>query len=53
MFLFMFDNLVGIDLVGYVGLEDGVDWYWDCIFVGVVLIMLLGVGVELVVLENC
>jgi len=41
------DRLPGIDLAGYAGLEDGVDWHWDRILSGVALSTLLGVGAEL------
>jgi len=39
--------LTGIDLAGYAGLEDAVDWHWDRILAGAALSTLLGVGAEL------
>ena len=41
------DNIVGTDLVGYVGLEDDVDYHWRRIVAGAMLTTLLGVGAEL------
>lgn len=41
------DRLPGIDLAGYPGLEDGVDWCWDRILAGSALSTLLGMGAEL------
>ncbi|PJE43134.1 MAG: conjugal transfer protein TrbI [Pseudomonas sp.] len=46
------DNLVGTDPAGYAGLEDGVDWHWDRVFVGAALTTLLGIGAELAAPEN-
>lgn len=48
----MLDNLVGTDLAGYAGLEDGVDWYWNRLFTGAVLTAPLGVGAELAALAS-
>jgi len=39
---------MGVDLVCYVGLEDGVDRYWDGVFAAVMLATLLDVGAEMV-----
>lgn len=41
------DKLPGIDLAGYAGLEDGVDWHWSRILAGAALSTLLGVSSEL------
>jgi len=46
------DNLAGTDPSGYAGLEDDVDWHWDRIVAGAVLITLLGVAAELAAPEN-
>jgi len=46
------DRLPGIDLAGYAGLEDGVDWHWDRILAGAALSTLLGVGAELAAPES-
>lgn len=43
------DKLPGIDLAGYAGLEDGVNWHWGRILTGAVLSTMLGVGSELAV----
>lgn len=41
------DKLPGIDLAGYAGLEDSVDWHWGRIVSGAALSTLLGVSSEL------
>lgn len=46
------DNLIGTDLGGYAGLEDGVDWHSERLIAGAALTTLLGVGAELVAPEN-
>lgn len=43
------DTLPGIDLAGYAGLEDGVDWHWGRILAGAALSTLLGVSSEMAV----
>lgn len=41
------DRLPGVDLEGFAGLEDGVDWHWKRIFAGAALATLIGVNAEL------
>jgi type IV secretion system protein VirB10 len=41
------DRLPGVDVAGYAGLEDGVDWHWSRVFAGAAVSTLLGVGAEL------
>jgi type IV secretion system protein TrbI len=41
------DRLPGVDLEGYAGLEDDVDWHWSRIFAGAAVSTLIGVGAEL------
>ncbi len=41
------DRLPGVDLEGYAGLEDGVDWHWKRIFTGAALATLIGINAEL------
>ena len=41
------DRLPGVDLAGYSGLEDKVDWHWGRIFAGAAVSTLIGVGAEL------
>lgn len=43
------DKLPGIDLAGYAGLEDSVDWHWGRRLSGAALSTLLGVSSELAV----
>ena len=42
------ERLPGVDMAGYSGVEDGVNWHWGQIFVGAVLTTLLGVNAQLV-----
>jgi hypothetical protein len=42
------ERLPGVDMAGYFGVEDGVNWHWGQIFVGAVLTTLLGVNAQLV-----
>lgn len=46
------DRLPGVDVAGYAGLEDDVDWHWDRIIAGAALSTLLGVGAELAAPTN-
>lgn len=46
------DRLPGVDVAGYAGLEDDVDWHWRRILVGAALSTLLGVGSELAAPER-
>lgn len=41
------DRLKGVDVSGYAGLEDRVDWHWRRIFAGAAVSTLLGAGAEL------
>jgi type IV secretion system protein VirB10 len=41
------DRLRGVDVSGYAGLEDRVDWHWRRIFAGAAVSTLLGAGAEL------
>jgi type IV secretion system protein VirB10 len=42
------ERLPGVDMAGYSGVEDGVNWHWGQIFVGAALTTLLGVNAQLV-----
>jgi type IV secretion system protein TrbI len=46
------DRLSGVDVAGYAGLEDGVDWHWRRIVIGAALSTLLGIGAELAAPER-
>lgn len=46
------DRLSGVDVAGYAGLEDDVDWHWRRILAGAALSTLLGVGAELAAPER-
>ena len=46
------DRMPGVDVAGYAGLEDDVDWHWDRILAGAALSTLLGVGAELAAPTN-
>lgn len=43
----LLDRLQGVDVSGYAGLEDRVDWHWRRIFAGAAVSTLLGAGAEL------
>lgn len=42
------ERLPGVDMAGYSGVEDGVNWHWGRIFAGAALTTLLGVNAQLV-----
>ena len=42
------ERLPGVDMAGYSGVEDGVNWHWGRIFTGAALTTLLGVNAQLV-----
>lgn len=43
----LLDRLKGVDVSGYAGLEDQVDWHWRRIFAGAAVSTLLGAAAEL------
>jgi len=46
------DRLPGVDVSGYAGLADRVDWHWGRIFAGAAVSTLLGTGAELAAPER-